>query len=431
MLNPDLQGAEIRLVDVRADRLAMVCEWCGLAGRRLGATHRITAHTDLRTGLHEATACLVAIAVGDDRLWRYDATHPQLDGIFQPVGDTTGPGGAVRALRHAPAILRIARTLAGVGAPNAVLLQLTNPLNALTTCIDDIPGIRVFGFCHGYHDTEYLFGRALGLIPGHVEAWDTAWRTDYPTIRVELAGNNHFVFADRLQVGGRTYTQGELHELTPGIFDGPFREAVWSRYGVLAGNYPRHPIEFLPGFIDRKSDYGRSWGVSPVAREIDPLGAERHDLRRAELQSALADAQRDFRATESWDLKHTYEPVAEILAAFHTGKSFDTHLNLRNLGAIQGLADDLHLEMYCRIENGEIFRPRISLPGAITQEIARVGQSQLLIARCCREFDEETLIRAMRLDALMPDDEGLIRRIMREMVEFQKDLIFVNERHRG
>jgi hypothetical protein len=26
--------------------------------------------------------------------------------------------------------------------------------------------------------------------------------------------------------------------------------------------------------------------------------------------------------------------------------------------------------------------------------------------------------------SFMPDDEGLIRRIMREMVEFQKDLIF-------
>ncbi len=61
--------------------------------------------------------------------------------------------------------------------------------------------------------------------------------------------------------------------------------------------------------------------------------------------------------------------------------------------------------MYCRIENGEAFRPRVTFPEAITREIARVGQSQLLLARCCRQFDEETLI-------------------MREMVEFQKDLIF-------
>jgi len=424
MRNADLQGAEIRLIDVMLDRLAMVHEWCEFAGRRLGSTHRITAHTDLRKGLHEATACLVAIAVGDDRLWRYDATHPQLDGIFQPVGDTTGPGGAIRALRHAPAMGHIARTLAEVGAPDAVLLQLTNPLNALTICIDDIPGIRVLGFCHGYHDTEYLFGRALGLIPADVEAGAAAWRTDYPSVRVELAGNNHFVFADRLHIEGRTYTQGEIHELTPGIFDGPFREAIWSRYGVLAGNYPRHPIEFLPGFTDRKSDFGRSWGVSPVAREIDPLGPERHDVRRAQIHAALAAARRDFSATESWDLEHSFEPVAEILAAFHTGRRFDVHLNLRNLGAIQGLADDLHLEMYCRIENGDIFRPRVVLPEAITREIARVGQSQLLLARCCRQFDEETLIRAMRLDALMPDDEGLIRRLMREMVGFQKELIF-------
>jgi alpha-galactosidase/6-phospho-beta-glucosidase family protein len=231
MLNPDLAGAEIRLVDLNEERLAMVLEWCELARRRLGHNHKISAHTDLKEGLRGATACLTAISVGGDRLWRYDSTHPQLDGIFQAVGDTTGPGGAIRALRHAPVMRGIAQTLAEVGAPDALLLQLTNPLNARTASIDRIPGIRVYGFCHGYHDTEHSIAIALGLIPLHT-AHNSEWRPNAPLVRVELAGNNHFVFADKLQIGDRTFTQKEIHELTPQIFDGPFREAVWSRYGV-------------------------------------------------------------------------------------------------------------------------------------------------------------------------------------------------------
>jgi len=423
LLNPDLQDAEIRLIDVLPERLAMVHAWCDFARRSLNGSQRITAHTDLREGLRGATACLTAISVGGDRLWRYDSMHPQLDGIFQPVGDTTGPGGAVRALRHAPAMRRIAQTLAEVGRPDALLLQLTNPLNALTACIDQIPGIRVFGFCHGYHDTEHLIACALGLIPRHL-AWNNDWRTNAPVIRVELAGNNHFVFADKLQIGERVYCQAEIHELTPGIFDGPFREAVWSRYGVLVGNNTRHPIEFLPNFADRKSDFGRAWGVLPIAGEIDPLGPDRHDTNRERIEAALAGARRDFAATAGWNLRHSHEPVAEILAAFHTGKRFDAHLNLRNNGAIHGLADDLHLEMYCRIENGGVHRPQVSLPDGITAEIARVGRSQLLIAECCERFDEERLVEAMLLDALMPKDERLIRRLLREMVAFQHELIF-------
>lgn len=423
MLHPDLAGAEIRLVDLNEQRLAMVNEWCEFARRRLGCGHRISAHTDLKEGLRGATACLTAISVGGDRLWRYDSTHPQLDGIFQAVGDTTGPGGAIRALRHAPVMRSIAQTLAEVGAPDALLLQLTNPLNALTACIDRIPGIRVYGFCHGYHDTEHIIAQALGLIPPHT-AHDSVWRQNSPLVRVELAGNNHFVFADKLQIGDRIYAQSEIRELTPQIFDGPFREAVWSRYGVYVGNNVRHPIEFLPGFNDRKNEFGRLWGVAPVAEEIDPLHGERHDDSQTLLEAALGEARRDFSATESWNLQHSREPIAEILAAFQTGKRLDVHLNLRNEGAIQGLADDLHLEMYCRIENGEVIRPSVRLPDGITAEIARVGQSQLLLARCCARFDEDLLIESMDLDALMPTDGAVARRLMREMIDFQRDLIF-------
>lgn len=426
MLNPDLADAEIRLFDLNPERLAMVHEWCDFARRKLVTGHRISAHSDLKEALEGATACLVAISVGGDRLWRYDGTHPQLDGIFQAVGDTTGPGGAIRALRHAPAMRRIAQTLAEVGSANALLLQLTNPLNALTACIDETPGIRVLGFCHGYHDTEHIIARALGLIPLHT-AHNAEWRPNAPVVRVELAGNNHFVFADKLQIGDRIYNQQDIAELTPEIFDAPFREAVWSRYGLYVGNNARHPIEFLPGFNDRKNDFCRMWGVAPVAGEIDPLHGERQDDSQTLLEASLSDARRNFSATESWNLRHSHEPVAEILAAFHTGKRLDVHLNLRNEGAIESVADDLHLEMYCRIENGEVIRPSVRFPDGITAEIARVGRSQMLLARCCDRFDEELLIEAMLLDALMPRDTTIVRRLMREMVNFQRELIFPEE----
>jgi alpha-galactosidase len=424
LLNPDLEGAQIRLVDIDSDRLALVGDWCRLVAKRLGVSHTITEHIDLAEGLKDATACLTAISVGGDRVWRYDYLHPQIDGIFQPVGDTTGPGGAIRALRHAPALRKIALTLAEVGAPNAFLLQLTNPLNALTASLDAIPGIRVFGFCHGYYDTEFMFAKSLGLIPGYVHP-ETNWWDDGPTVRVELAGNNHFCFVDRLQINDRTYEQDDLHTLTPAIFDGPFREAIWSRYGVIVGNFPRHPIEFLPGFMGRKSNFGRMWGVEPVTAASNPLGPERHDDSRILIEEDLAALQRDLSAKLNHPLEHSHEPVAEILASVHTGRCIDVHLNLRNEGAIRGLPDDLHLEMYCRIENGVVHRPSVSLPDAITSEIARIGKNQVRLAQCCQAYDEDLLIEATREDALMMHmSEEEVRRLMLEMVAFERELIF-------
>lgn len=424
LLNPDLAEAEIRLVDVLPERLALVHEWCELAVRRLGGKQRIVATTELADGLRGASACLSAISVGGDRMWRYDAMHPQLDGIFQPVGDTTGPGGALRALRHAPAMRRIGLTLAELGQPNALLLQLTNPLNVLTASLDTIPGIRVLGFCHGYDDTEQIIAAELFQEPAHKDAMQSnRWRQLLPKVRVELAGNNHFVFADKIQIGERVYSQSELHELTPTIFDGPFREAVWSGYGAYVGNYARHPIEFLPGFVNQSSGFGRAWGIEPIAGEINPFHGERHDNSRAHLESALSAARKDFGTTESWHLQHSREPVDDIVAAFHTGKRLDVHLNLRNQGAISGVSDDLHLEMFCRIEGGEVHRPSVQFPGKLCHEIERVGQSQLLLAECCADFDEEKLVAAMKLDVLAPPDESVCRRMLREMMDFQKEWI--------
>ena len=427
MLHPDFSEAEIRLVDIARERLDVVHEWVEFARRRSGSTCRVSSHADLAEGLKDATACVTAISVGGDRLWMYDAMHPQLDGIFQPVGDTTGPGGAMRALRHAPAMRNIAETLARVGAPDALLLQVTNPLNPLTASIDDIPGIRVFGFCHGYFDTELSFAVMLGLIPDrpHTPAWFIDWREECPEVRVELAGNNHFAFVDKLQIGDRIYGQSELSELTPQIFDGPFREAVWSRYGGLVGNNQRHPVEFLPDFLTERWDWGRKWGMNTIAGEIHP---ERKTTRENQmlpaLRSQLKQAQENFESTASWHIAASHEPVADILAAFHTGNKLDVHLNLRNRGAIEGVPDSAHVELYCRIDQGNVTRPEVRFPEKITSEICRVAQSQTLLAQCCRKFDEDTLVEAMLLDALMPKDPAVIRRLLREMISFQRAWIF-------
>lgn len=425
MSHPDLADAEIRLIDTVHDRLTLVHEWCEFAREFQGGGQRITAHTHLEEGLREATACLTAISVGGDRLWRYDATHPQLDGIFQPVGDTTGPGGAMRALRHASPLRRIGETLARVGEPGAVLLQLTNPLNALTACLEDIEGIRVFGFCHGYEDTERIFGQTLfpRSFPNGIDP-HSPWREEVGRVEVELAGNNHFVFVDRLHLGDRTYDQQDLEELTPRIFDGPFREAVWSRYGVLTGNFPRHPIEFLPGFIHAGSGFGREWGVEPVANEINPLHGERHDRMRDLIEEHLRAARRDAGTVARWDLRHSNEPIDAIVAAFHSGKSFYTHLNLHNQGAIRGVSDDLHLEMFCEIKDGGVIRPSVSLPEAILPEIERVGRCQILLSECCRSYSEEKLLASLSEDALTPKDDTVLMRLIREMVAFQREWIF-------
>ena len=55
---------------------------------------------------------------------------------------------------------------------------------------------------------------------------------------------------------------------------------------------------------------------------------------------------------------------------------------------------------------------------AITAEIERVGREQHLLALACVEFDVETLVESLSLDALVPNRDTAAR-LVREMVAYQ------------
>src|SRR5215207_9396100 len=236
LLHPALDGAELVLMDIDPAALELVRRLLERLIAERGLAKTVIATTDLETALRDADYVLTAISVGGDRLWRYDAIFPQIYGIFQPVGDTIGPGGMMRALRHTPPLLNIGKKILEVSKPGAPLLQLTNPMNPLCGALEQLEGLIVYGICHGVDDTEGIFAKQLGVPKDQV--------------RIRAAGNNHNIFCTEIEVGDETYTQERFSELGTEIFDTPFREEVYKRYQGLVANYSRHPIEFLPDFLN-------------------------------------------------------------------------------------------------------------------------------------------------------------------------------------
>ena len=85
-----------------------------------------------------------------------DVHLPEAYGIFQPVGDTVGPGGVMRALRTVPLFEGFARAIERC-CPGAGVINLTNPMTILCkTLFDTFPGIKAFGCCHEVFGTQKL-----------------------------------------------------------------------------------------------------------------------------------------------------------------------------------------------------------------------------------------------------------------------------------
>lgn len=417
LLNPELDGAELMLMDVNPETLDLVRRLLERLIAEYGFRKTIAATTDRIEALRDADYVLTAISVGGDHLWRYDAIFPQIYGIFQPVGDTIGPGGLMRALRHAGPLREIGRTMLEVSKPGAPLLQLTNPMNPLCAALAGLDGLTVYGICHGVDDTEMIFAHHLD-VPREL-------------LRIEAAGNNHNIFCNKITIGDETYGQERFAELTPRVLDTSFRGEVWRRYGGLVGNDSRHPIEFLPDFLTPESDFGRSWGVSPLAHEIDPIFGSRQNRARQLLDQALS--QSDPIALQSGNVwgglrrdadgqiatGHSREIIDEFIVALEHGRDFAIHLNVANDGAIAGVSPEYNVEIPVRFAGGAMIRQPVAFNEAITAEIERVGHEQHLLARACVAFDEATLIDALTLDALVPDHD-VASRLVRDMVAYQR-----------
>src|SRR4051812_4894620 len=115
--------------------------------QQAGADFTIETSGDLAEALRGAEFVIVTITTGGLEAMRKDLDIPLRYGVYQSVGDTVGPGGLSRALRNIPVLLQIAQTMEKV-CPDAWMLNLTNPLTALTRTVTKKTSIKAMGLCH-------------------------------------------------------------------------------------------------------------------------------------------------------------------------------------------------------------------------------------------------------------------------------------------
>ena len=91
-----------------------------------------------------------------------DFEVPKKYGLRQTIADTLGIGGIFRALRTIPVMLDFAREIEEV-APNAWLLNYTNPMAMLTGAMLRGSGVKTVGLCHSVQVCAKSLLTTLGL----------------------------------------------------------------------------------------------------------------------------------------------------------------------------------------------------------------------------------------------------------------------------
>ncbi len=117
----------------------------------------------------------------------HDLEIPARYGVHQPVGDSVGPGGITRALRSIPVVVGIARAMEE-RCPDALLVNVSNPLTALCRAVTRETTVRTVGLCN----------ELVGL------SWMMSLLFDVGMLEVDpvVGGVNHLPLVTALRIGG-------------------------------------------------------------------------------------------------------------------------------------------------------------------------------------------------------------------------------------
>lgn len=244
--------------------------------------NKISAHPDaasrwhyevsstLKDALTGADFIVISILPGTFEEMRSDVHLPERLGIWQPVGDTVGAGGFMRAMRTIPMYVEIGEAIKAY-APEAWVINYTNPMSlCVRTLYHVFPQIKVFGCCHEVFGTQKLLCAMLDRECGI----SGVTRQDLYTT---VTGINHFTWLTRASYKGidlmPLYAQFADKYCEDGFNEGAddnwmnnhFKCAhrvkfdLFRRYGAIAAAGDRHLAEFTAPWYTRDPETVHEW----------------------------------------------------------------------------------------------------------------------------------------------------------------------------
>jgi alpha-galactosidase len=399
---PAFADAELMLMDINAERLAVIKKAVERIVKDGGYAARVSATMDRAEALKGADGVLTTILHGDVDVWQHDILIPKKYGVDTNVGDTRGPSGIFRYLRTINPFLDIAADVDRY-CPDAVFLNYTNPMAMLCRTVQGkYPDMKITGLCHSVQGTASMLARWIGA------------RDE--DIAYTCAGINHQAFYTEFLWKGKDAYPLIHKAITEN--DSIYREEIVRNEMYLALGYyvtesSGHNSEYNAWFrkrqdlIEKYCLPGTGWNPGEYAYILNEYRNREHTWR----------SEIDEWFKKPTDLKRGQEYAAYIFnACFGDGTLYKFNGNVRNFNLID------NLPYGCCVEVPVLASPRGLEPihvGAMPPQLAILSglsaQIEEMAVQGSLTGDRETIYRAICYDPLTSAVLGL--REIRDMVD--------------
>jgi 6-phospho-beta-glucosidase len=414
---------EVVLHDLDDSRLYAVAKVLEEQAARVPDAPKVTATTDLDEALRGADFVFSAIRVGGLEGRAHDERVALAEGVLGQ--ETVGAGGIAYGLRTVPVAVDIARRVARL-APDAWVINFTNPAGLVTEAMSRHLGDRVIGICDSPVGLGRRIARVLGADPK--KAW------------IDYVGLNHLGWVRGLRVAGRDELPRLLADpdLLGSFEEGKLFGVDWLQsLGAIPNEYLhyyyfnreavrayRQAVKTRGAFLaDQQARFYEEMKRPDAAALTtwDRTRAEREATYMAENRETAGAGERD-----ADDLSGGYEKVAlALMRAIARDERTTLILNVRNQGTLSVLDTDAVIEVPCLVDaNGAHPVAVAPLPEHATGLVCAVKGVEREVLAAAESGSRTTAVKAFALHPLV-DSVNVARRLVEGYTDVHPGLAYL------
>lgn len=415
---------DVVLHDVDSARLTAIARVLADQAAGVADAPRVTVTTDLDEAVRGADFVFSAIRVGGLEGRAADERVALAEGVLGQ--ETVGAGGIAYGLRTVPVAVDIARRVARL-APDAWVINFTNPAGLVTEAMARHLGDRVIGICDSPVGLGRRVARVLGGDPG--------------TAFIDYVGLNHLGWLRGLRIDGRDQLPRLLADpaLLGAIEEGRLFGAEWLRsLGSIPNEYlhyyyfNRETVRAYRGAERTRGAFLRDQQAgfyaemekegAPALATWDRTRAEREATYMAHNREAAGAGERAVEDLESGG----YEKVALALmrAIAHDSRA-TLILNVLNGTTLSVLDTDAVIEVPCLVDaNGAHPVAVAPLPYHATALVCAVKAVEREVLAAAESGSRTTAVKAFALHPLV-DSVTVARRLVDGYVDVHPGLAYL------
>lgn len=415
---------DVVLHDVDPARLTAIAGVLADQAAGVADAPRVTVTTDLDEAVRGADFVFSAIRVGGLEGRAADERVALAEGVLGQ--ETVGAGGIAYGLRTVPVAVDIARRVARL-APDAWVINFTNPAGLVTEAMARHLGGRVIGICDSPVGLGRRVARVLGGDPG--------------SAFIDYVGLNHLGWLRGLRIDGQDQLPRLLADpaLLGSIEEGRLFGADWLRsLGSIPNEY-LHYYYFNRETVRAYREAERTRGAflrdqqagfyaemerpgAPALATWDRTRAEREATYMAHNREAAGAGERAVEDLESGG----YEKVAlALMRAIAHDTRATLILNVRNGTTLSVLDADAVIEVPCLVDaNGAHPVSVAPLPYHATGLVCAVKAVEREVLAAAESGSRTTAVKAFALHPLV-DSVTVARRLVDGYVEAHPGLAYL------